>query len=163
MKPLHILVLSIFLPVAAGGIAVAAQEATIPAATEATAPATPGTIIMDARGVTLAEFLWVKRPVLVFADSPNDPNFIRQMDLIARDTGELAERDVVVIVDTDPAAMGYFRTRFRPRGFGLVLMDKDGVTTLRKPLPWDVREITRAIDKWPMVRQEMLERYPSGR
>jgi hypothetical protein len=26
---------------------------------------------------------------------------------------------------------------------------------LRKPFPWDVREITRAIDKMPMRREEM--------
>lgn len=163
MKTLHILVLSVFLPVIAGGQSAAAQEAAAPEAAATTSPEADGTIIMDAAGVTLAEFQWLKRPVVVFADSPNDPNFIRQMDLIARDTGELALRDVVVITDTDPAGKSAFRDRFRPRGFSLVLMDKDGLTTLRKPLPWDVREITRAIDKFPLARQEMLDRYPSGR
>lgn len=157
MTPLHILVLSVFL--AGAGQAAAAQEA----GPQATAPEARATVVMDAAGVTLAEFLWLKRPVLVFADSPNDPNFIRQMDLIARDRGELALRDVVVITDTNPAGRSAFRERFHPRGFSLVLMDKDGVTTLRKPLPWDVREITRAIDKFPLARQEMLDRYPSGR
>lgn len=144
MKPLHVLVLTAFL-----------------AAPGAFAQELP--VVMDSPGVTLDEFLWVKRPVLVFADSPEDPNFKRQMELILRDRGELNERDVVVITDTDPAGQGFFRQRFRPRGFGLVLMDKDGVTTLRKPLPWDVREITRAIDKFPLARQEQLEKYPSGR
>lgn len=120
-------------------------------------------VVVDSRGVTLAEFLWIKRPVLVFADSPEDPSFKRQMELILRDRGDLAERDVVVITDTDPDGGGFFRQRFRPQGFSLVLMDKDGVTTLRKPLPWDVREISRAIDKFPLARQEQLERYPSGR
>jgi hypothetical protein len=157
MNTRHILVLALLL--ASGGQAAAAQEAVAaPAVQEA-----EGTIILDAAGVTLAEFLWLKRPVLVFADSPNDPNYIRQMDLIARDSGELALRDVVVITDTDPAGKSAFRERFHPRGFSLVMMDKDGITTLRKPLPWDVREITRAIDKFPLARQEMLDRYPSGR
>jgi len=151
MKPFHVLVLSVFLPIAA----VAAQEGAPGAAAEG--------MVMEATGVTLAEFLWIKRPVFVFAESPNDPNFIRQMELIRADLLPLAERDVVVITDTDPAAMTAARQRFRPRGFGIVLMDKDGVTTLRKPLPWDVREITRAIDKWPLARQEMLDRFPSGR
>ncbi|HMO08760.1 MAG TPA: DUF4174 domain-containing protein [Paracoccaceae bacterium] len=158
MKPLHVLVLSVFLPVAA----VAAQEAAVPAAAAPEALAEPSMVI-DAKGVTLAEFQWLKRPVLVFADSPQDPNFIRQMELIARDLPALIERDVIVITDTDPAGMSAARTRFRPRGFGIVLMDKDGVTTLRKPLPWDVREIGRAIDKWPLRRQEVLDRFPSGR
>jgi hypothetical protein len=101
--------------------------------------------------------------VLVFADSPQDPNFIRQMELIQRDADRLPAYDIVVVTDTDPAARSDFRKRFRPRGFNLVLMDKDGVTTLRKPLPWEVREITNAMDKFPTVRQEMLDRYPSGR
>ncbi len=144
MKSLHVLVLTAFLA-AQGALA---QE--LP-------------VVVDSPGVTLEEFLWVKRPVLVFADSPEDPNFKRQMELILRDRGDLNERDVVVITDTDPAGQGFFRKRFRPRGFGLVLMDKDGITTLRKPLPWDVREISRAIDKFPLARQEQLERYPSGR
>ncbi|HBU14399.1 MAG TPA: methylmalonyl-CoA epimerase, partial [Gemmobacter sp.] len=30
----------------------------------------------------------------------------------------------------------------------------------RKPLPWDLREITRAIDKFPLRRQEMLDQHP---
>jgi hypothetical protein len=146
MNPLHAFVLSLFLA-APGALAQAPGEA----------------VILDAAGLAPGDFVWRKRPVLVFADSPADPNFVRQMELIDRDTGELAFRDVVVITDTDPAARSAFRQRFRPRGFSLVLMDKDGVTTLRKPLPWDVREITHAIDKFPTVRQEMLDRYPSGR
>ncbi|MDZ4135933.1 MAG: DUF4174 domain-containing protein [Paracoccaceae bacterium] len=107
--------------------------------------------------------MWLKRPVLVFADSPNDPNFLRQMHLLAANPDALAERDVVVITDTNPTGASFFRQKFRPRGFSLVLLDKDGEAKLRKPLPWDVREITRAIDKFPLARQEMLERYPSGR
>ena len=50
------------------------------------------------------------------------------------------------------------RAKLRPRGFSLVLIDKDGEAKLRKPLPWDVREITHAIDKFPLRRQEILGR-----
>lgn len=107
-----------------------------------------------------ASFIWQKRPVLVFADSPEDPNFIRQLELLARDPAALEERDVVVITDSDPAAKSAYRTKLRPRGFSLVILDKDGEPELRKPLPWDVREITRAIDKFPLRRQEMLEQRP---
>ena len=142
----YIIVLSLFLPLAA-----MAQEGR------------RGGIIIDAPGVTLAEFQWIKRPVLVFADSPNDPNFRRQIEMIEADEGQLAEYDVVVIADADPAAHSGLRERFRPRGFGLILLDKDGQVKIRKPLPWHVREITNAIDKFPLTREEMLERYPSGR
>jgi hypothetical protein len=113
--------------------------------------------------VVLADLLYLKRPLVVFADSPNDPNFIRQMELIGPDLGVLTDRDVVVITDTDPAGKSELRQKLRPRGFSLVLMDKDGQAELRKPLPWDLREITAAIDKFPSRRLELLERNPSGR
>ncbi|MGQ0565199.1 MAG: DUF4174 domain-containing protein [Gemmobacter sp.] len=146
MKYAYIIVLWLFLP-----FAVFAQEGRGEGG------------VLDAPGVTLAEFQWIKRPVLIFADSPNDPSFRRQIELIEADRGELAEYDVVVIADANPAARSLLRQRFRPRGFGLVILDKDGEVKIRKPLPWDVREITHAIAKFPLTRQEMLERYPSGR
>jgi hypothetical protein len=118
---------------------------------------------LQAADVVLADLIYVNRAVIVFADSPKDPNFIRQMELLARDAGDLAARDALVIVDTDPAAATDVRRAFRPRGFSLVLMEKDGKAVLRKPLPWDLREITHAIDKSPLRRQEVLERNPSGR
>ena len=147
MKLLHILVLSCFLPLAA-----AAQDAPAPAF---------GPI--DAAGVTLNDFLWLKRPIVVFADTPNDPAFQRQMQRINADLAPLEERDVVIITDTDPAARTEVRQRLRPRGFSLVLMDKDGEVKRRNPAPWGVREITHAIDRFPLRRQEMLERRPAGR
>lgn len=120
-------------------------------------------LVVPAAEVILADLLWVKRPLVVFADSPNDPDFLRQMQLLQRNASDLSDRDVLVITDTDPAAKSAIRQKLRPRGFSLVLMDKDGQAKLRKPLPWDVREITHAIDKFPLVRQEALDRYPAGR
>ncbi len=142
MKPLYILVLSAFLPFSA--------------IAEGIGP-TP------ASEVTLDDFLWLKRPVVVFADSAEDPSFKRQMLLLEDNLDALDDRDVVIITDTDPSAKTSVRLKLRPRGFSLVLMDKDGKAIVRKPLPWNVREITRAIDKFPLARQEALERFPSGR
>lgn len=138
-----------------------ALAAFLPMASAAQSLVTP--LIVPASEVVLADLLWVKRPLVVFADSPDDPNFVRQMQLLDRNASDLADRDVLVITDTDPAARSEIRLKLRPRGFSLVLMDKDGQAKLRKPLPWDVREITHAIDKFPLVRQEALERYPAGR
>ena len=120
-------------------------------------------LIVASSDVVLADLLWQKRPLVVFADSPDDPNFIRQLHLLERNSQDLADRDVLVITDTDPAANSAIRLKLRPRGFSLVLMDKDGQAKLRKPLPWDVREISHAIDKFPLRLQEELDRYPSGR
>lgn len=95
------------------------------------------------------------RPVVVFADSPQNPSFVQQMQALTASPRALIDRDVVVVTDTDPAANGAWRRLLRPEGFSLVIMDKDGQVKLRKPLPWSVREITRAIDKFPSRRQEI--------
>ncbi|TCM88054.1 DUF4174 domain-containing protein [Rhodovulum steppense] len=114
--------------------------------------------ILDAREVSPDEFRWIARPVVVFADSEADPRFAQQMDLLTARMEELAIRDVVVITDTDPAARSAFRQTLRPRGFALVLVAKDGNVILRKPTPWDVRELTRSIDKLPLRQQEIRDR-----
>jgi hypothetical protein len=106
----------------------------------------------------LNEFRWKKRPVLVFADSADDPAFIEQIELLEDRIEALEERDVVVLIDTDPDARSPLRLKMRPRGFMLVLVGKDGGVKLRKPFPWDVREITRSIDKMPMRQREIRER-----
>jgi Domain of unknown function (DUF4174) len=106
----------------------------------------------------LAALRWVARPIVVFADSPADPAFAEEMNLLESGWAELAARDVVVITDTDPDARSDLRQKFRPRGFMLVLMDKDGQIILRKPLPWDARELSRAIDKTPLRREELRAR-----
>ncbi|MBC7165314.1 MAG: DUF4174 domain-containing protein [Roseovarius sp.] len=117
-------------------------------------------IILSANDVNLDDFLWLKRPLIVFADTPADPRFIEQMEYLTERFAVLDERDVVVITDTDPGARSAIRQRLRPRGFGLVLIGKDGVIHLRKPAPWQVREITRTIDKLPVRQQELREGRP---
>lgn len=105
----------------------------------------------------LSEFRWKKRPVMVFADSADDPAFVEQLALLHARSEELIERDVVVLTDTDPDARHPLRLMMRPRGFMLVLVGKDGGNRLRKPFPWDVREISRSIDKMPMRQREIRE------
>jgi hypothetical protein len=142
MRPIYALVFAALLPVAASAEDFAPQPAS---------------------DVVFADQLYVKRPIVVFADSPNDPNFVRQIDLLSRAYPELAQRDVILVTDTDPEARSEWRQKLRPRGFSLVIMDKDLRPVVRKPLPWDVREITAAIDKMPLRRTEILERNPAGR
>lgn len=120
------------------------------------------TQVFDSSDVTLAELEWVLRPLVVFADTPNDPRFRQQMDLLLEDAAELAERDVILITDTDPAAMSDLRTRLRPRGYMMALIAKDGRVALRKPSPWSVRELSRSIDKMPLRQQEIEDRRLVG-
>ncbi|WP_299045566.1 DUF4174 domain-containing protein [uncultured Tateyamaria sp.] len=135
-----------------GGSLVAAASDDVP---------TPS-IFIAADAADLSEFVWEKRPIVVFADSPNDPNFRQQIDFLEARAEELAERDVVVLTDTDPSVDSALRVKFRPRGFMLVLVGKDGGVKLRKPFPWDVRELTRTIDKMPIRQREIRERRSDG-
>lgn len=120
-----------------------------------------GMLFAPADMADLSEFRWKKRPVVVFADSANNPAFIEQMELLRAQPEELAVRDVIVLTDTDPDARAPLRLKMRPRGFMLVLVGKDGEIELRKPFPWSVRELTRSIDKMPMRQREIREHKES--
>lgn len=127
-------------------------------ATEAPAPAEAGFAPLSAEGLTIEQFRWEKRLVIVLADSPDNPAFADQLRMLAERPEELVQRDAVVIVDANPEAASAIRRQLRPRGFMLVLMDKDGQIAQRKPFPWTVREITRAIDKMPLRQEELRGR-----
>ncbi|MEM6480747.1 MAG: DUF4174 domain-containing protein [Pseudomonadota bacterium] len=115
-------------------------------------------IIFDGAAVDLADLKWERRPLIVFGDSPNDPRFLQQMDFLEERLADLETRDVIILTDTDPGGDSELRKKLRPRGFMIALIGKDGVVFLRKPLPWDVRELTRAIDKMPLRQREIQER-----
>lgn len=114
------------------------------------------------QGLSIEQFLWTARPLIVFADTPHDPNFQRQMQLLAADPAALLDRQVVVIADTDPAQPSALRTRFRPNGFAILLVDTNGRVLLTRPAPRNVREISAAIDKSPQRRQELQDRRSGG-
>lgn len=118
-------------------------------------------LVVTMTAVDLDDLKWVKRPVVVFADSPNDPAFSEQLSLLLAREDALRERDVLVITDTDPDVASDLRIKLRPRGFMLAILGKDGEVKLRKPFPWDVREITRSIDKMPIRKREIRERKES--
>lgn len=165
MNPVLIFILAA-MPFAATAQTFAVVQADPAPAAEApaiAAPAAPELSVIDAADIALSDLVWQKRPVVVFANTPDDPAFALQMRLLLERPEPLIERDVVVITDTSPGTLSDARHKLRPRGFSLVLIDKDGAVNLRKPLPWDVREITRAIDKMPIRREEVQQGRVSGR
>ena len=129
-----------------------AQDAVPAVATEAAAPAEPAP--------TLEELHWVARPLVIFADTPGDPRFVQQLRMLDSDPKPLADRNVVILTDSDPAANGPLRQRLRPRDFGVVLIDIDGTVAQRRPVPTSVREITGMIDRMPSRREETGSRRP---
>ena len=117
----------------------------------------PDLLILDAADVSIEEYLWKNRLIVVFANSDLDPNFREQLELLEERPNDLIARDVIVVTDTDPANPSAVRLDLRPRAFGLVFIDKDGVVKLRKPNPWSVREISRSIDSTELRQQELRD------
>ena len=176
MKLLSTLALATLLPVAAlaQAPAQAAEGGSAPeeAATDVLPEDVPvdavqdevaGLLVLDAAEADLESFLWVLRPIVLFANTPADPAFEQQLRAILERADEFVQRDVVLIVDTDPGSGSQARQRLRPRGFMMAIIDKDGEVKQRRPAPRSAREIMAVIDRFPLRRQEMLERRPSGR
>lgn len=122
---------------------------------DVTPPTEPALQVLDAADTTLEDHLWTSRPIVIFADTDRDPRFAEQLQLLLARPGPLIERDVVVIIDADPDARSDARMTLRPRGFSLVILQRDGRVATRKPTPWDVREIMRVIDNLPLRIEEM--------
>jgi len=136
-----------------------AQE---PVVAEEAAP-TLQVIDASAEGIDPAAYQWQWRIVAVLADSPLDPAFVRQMRAIEEAPNDLFERDVLVLFDADRNSGSALRRTLRPRGFMLAILGKDGEIKQRRPAPRTVREIGEIIDRFPLRRQELLERLPAGR
>ena len=72
-----------------------------------------------------------------------------------RDRVRSARPDVIVHLAAMTAVeKAELRQKLRPRGFMLVLIGKDGGVKLRKPFPWDVREISRLRGRLSMLPQD---------
>jgi len=81
-------------------------------AQDASALVEPAPVVLDVReaaDTTLAEFIWLKRLIVVFADTNRDPAFQEQMELLRERPGELISRDVVVITAGIPRKPGMSR------------------------------------------------------
>ncbi len=105
----------------------------------------------------LDAYRWKKRPVLIFAPSPDDPAFVEQSALLHAAREELLERDVVVLIDTAPHEDGALRRGLGVLGFEVLLVGKDGGVKLRVQKPITAEELSAEIDAMPMRRREMTD------
>ena len=127
------------------------------------ANATENNFIEVDKNTDLETYEWTHRPVVIFANSDKDPNFISQLEILSKDIEALQERDIIVLIDTDPKMSSSLRKKLRPHGFAFVLIGKDGQVKLRKPSPWNIREIARVIDKMPIRQQEIARKKQEKR
>lgn len=148
-------VLTFLVLTALGGLAASAATGDAGGNATAQTAAVGAVTVSDATPQpTLQDLLWVARPVVIFADTPNDPRFHQQMEMLDERRSELIDRDVEILIDTDPGAAGTLRKKLHPRGFGLVIIDKDGTVVQRRPAPTTTRELINMIDRLPSRRQE---------
>ncbi|MEM9591611.1 MAG: DUF4174 domain-containing protein [Pseudomonadota bacterium] len=106
---------------------------------------------------TLDRYQWDKRPVLVFAPSERDRNHAEQIEILKAGLPGLAERDIVVLSDTNPQKSKPFRDTLRIEGFEVVLIGKDGGVKLRSNTPVSLEQLFQRIDGMPMRQREMLK------
>ncbi|MGM0586070.1 MAG: DUF4174 domain-containing protein [Pseudomonadota bacterium] len=107
----------------------------------------------------LAEYRWTNRVILIFSDSADDPRYVHQLRELEEVADELTLRDAVIVSDTTPGPSRLdttpLRKKFRPHGFNLLLIGKDGEVKRRTPQPVDGSQIVRQIDRLPLRQQEM--------
>lgn len=161
MNPIFTFVFAVIFS-AAAGIA-QTVPADNPNRDAAAQPAEGELLFLDAREADVREYVWNHRLVVIMADTPNNPQFARQMDEIRARAEEFVDRDVVVIFDAHPDEMSPLRRVLRPNGFMTAIIDKDGEVKARRPSVRSGRELMGVIDKFPLRRQEILEERPSGR
>lgn len=116
----------------------------------------------------MASYIWLNRPLLVFAPTPGHPLLAAQRDALAGQEDGLRDRDMVwievagdrVTVDGRPdgsIAADSLRRRYgvgRDRPAAL-LVGKDGGVKLRQERPFTMRDLFETIDAMPMRRREM--------
>ena len=97
----------------------------------------------------MAAHVGVATLIVLFADDPDDADFLAQVDILRSRAADLADRDVVLLTDTAPAGNGPLRQALRPRGFSLILIDSNGTLAQRRGSVTDAARLLRQIDEMP--------------
>ena len=109
---------------------------------------------------TVESYRWARRPLLIFAERTEQSQI--QRALLKKHTAALAERDVVVLIDADPANQTALRQKYQPKGFEVLLLGKDGLIKTRQSTPVTAEELFRVIDAMPMRAREIKPKEPSS-
>ena len=122
-----------------------------------------------AAAAELSDYLWQRRPLLVFAPTQSDPRLVETVARIAATGCGFADRDMVLgrivadgtstldgqMLDTNQAQQLFSRFGIGADGFSVVLIGKDGGEKLRVNDVPDIQTIYTVIDGMPMRGAEM--------
>ena len=108
------------------------------------------------------------RPLLIFAENPNDPSLLAQLHMLKDVASGLNRRDVLLIaipyeapsptdvsLTTDASTAARRRFHVAPPDFTVILLGKDGGEKLRSTKPVSFTKLQEKIDSMPMRQEEM--------
>lgn len=123
----------------------------------------------QARAAELSDFLWQRRPLLVFAPAAGDPRVVETIRRVEASRCDFADRDMVlgvIVADGTSTLDGYVVDSDQKRrlmsefgigadNFSAVLIGKDGGEKLRVNDVPDLQAVYAVIDGMPMRGREM--------
>lgn len=121
-----------------------------------------------AMAAELSDYLWERRPLLLFAPTESDPRLVETMRRIEASRCDFAERDMVLgrilaegtstldgrVLDTNQAQRLMSKFGISTDSFSVVLIGKDGGEKLRVADVPDLQAIYNVIDGMPMRARE---------
>jgi hypothetical protein len=124
------------------------------------------------REVTLDQFKWKNRLIILAADSADVQKLTEQKALLARENTGIRDRDLRLIevftngrgrIDGEPISsrsVAAIRDNLQlpPGAFRVLLIGKDGTVKLRSAEVVTISEVFSLIDSMPMRRQEIREK-----
>jgi len=103
----------------------------------------------DMHSSDISSYIGEAKLIVIFADEPEDADFVAQIDILRSSADNLAARNIVLLTDTSPSENGPLRQSLRPRGFSILLIDSTGTLAQRRRTVTDVRRMIRQIDQMP--------------
>ena len=123
----------------------------------------------QAAAAELGDYLWQRRPLLVFAPTQSDPRLVETVGRIAATGCDFADRDMVLgrivadgtstldgqVVDTSQAQQLFSQFGIGADSFSVVLIGKDGGEKWRVNDVPDLATVYAVVDGMPMRGREM--------
>ena len=122
----------------------------------------------------LSDYLWQRRPLLLFAPADSDPRLVETMRRVDASRCDFVDRDIVLgrivsegtstlgghVVDTNQARRLLAEFGIGADSFSVVLIGKDGGEKLRVANVPDLQAIYAVIDGMPMRARETSTNPP---
>ena len=110
----------------------------------------------------LSTFKWKNRVLVLLAPSDHDPRLREQQAIATAVAAGFSERDLIVVAEIGTEGPLHRTFGARVGDFQVVLVGKDGRSTLQWSQPVSSEVLFSLIDKMPMRRAEMRQQRKGG-